>query len=136
MILIGRIPTYQEKAIAFFSDFIMSRRVSRFLIIRIVYRKNINFLGSVEVLETNSRKVPREFILEMKTGQSKEEYLRTLAHEMIHIKQYALGELNEEMSLWHGKKHDSEKIPYAKQPWEIEAHDLSEILLAEYYRSL
>ena len=40
---------------------------------------------------------------------------------MIHVKQYAYDELNSEMTLWRGKKVDPDKIPYAQQPWEIEA---------------
>jgi hypothetical protein len=99
-----------------------------------VYRKTIPFLGAVEILEYNSRNMPREFVIEVKQGQSEEEYFRTLAHEMIHVKQYATGELNEQMDLWMGEVCESDKIAYHKQPWEIEAHDLSEVLLYEYLR--
>ena len=134
MILIGKIPKSHQEALAYFARYLLTPQLLRHIIIRVVYRRNISFLGCVEVLEYNSRNMPREFVVEIKHGQTEEEYLRTLAHEMIHVKQYALGELNEQMDLWLGEKYESDRIAYHKQPWEIEAHDLSEVLLYEYNR--
>ena len=48
-----------------------------------------------------------------------------LAHEMIHIKQYMKGELS--------STHTPKKIPYSKQPWEIEAHAREHELFAKNF---
>jgi hypothetical protein len=50
----------------------------------------------------------------------------------VHIYQYAYGELNEEMSLWKGKKVDQSKIDYFEQPWEKEAAEVGEFLYESY----
>jgi hypothetical protein len=47
-----------------------------------------------------------------------------LAHEIVHCLQYSRGELNEEMTMWRGRRVDADKIPYFEQPWEIEAETL------------
>jgi hypothetical protein len=59
--------------------------------------------------------------------------VRTFGHEMIHVKQIAKGQLkmvphgsNFDM-IWMGKKI-SMKTPYAKRPWEIEAHAKEEAI--------
>lgn len=49
--------------------------------------------------------------------------LSTIAHEMIHVKQYIKGQLSEDTEgyqLWKGK-HVSEGMPYHCLPWEVEA---------------
>ena len=50
----------------------------------------------------------------------------TVAHELVHAKQYIRGELNDTMTRWKKKKvpygpRGGCKIPYARQPWEREA---------------
>jgi predicted metallopeptidase len=76
--------------------------------------------------------MPISFVIEVRQTDSEEEKLKTLAHEMVHVRQYIRGELNEEMSVWRGKKVDSDEIPYAEQPWEIEAESIAHKLYDEY----
>lgn len=67
---------------------------------------------------------PREFELELDSKMPMRKLLVTLCHEMVHVKQYARGELYESerqgMHRWQGKylKQDPD---YWDQPWEIEA---------------
>lgn len=49
-------------------------------------------------------------------------WLSTLAHEMVHVKQFARGELNESLTRWKNKNH--ENTNYWNQPWEKEARRL------------
>lgn len=57
---------------------------------------------------------------------------QTVAHEMIHVKQLAKGQLQYEMrrgkevALWCGKKYDH--LHYYDKPWEKEAFSKSEVL--------
>jgi hypothetical protein len=46
--------------------------------------------------------------------------MRTLVHEMIHVKQFLLQELDEHGIRWYGELYDW--CPYDNQPWEIEAY--------------
>jgi hypothetical protein len=55
------------------------------------------------------------------------ENLRTaLAHELIHVKQYAEGRLADTNlgMFWEGKFIDTNKVKYSDLPWEVEAHAL------------
>ena len=68
---------------------------------------------------------PRQFELEIHKGRRLRRLLETVCHEMVHVKQYARGELYESTiqnkHRWQGKwlAKDPE---YWDRPWEIEAH--------------
>ncbi len=68
---------------------------------------------------------PREFTIRIDSKENKEFILDTLAHEMIHVKQYARGELVDlvrkpKMSRFKGKliSWESKDEPWEKEPWE------------------
>jgi len=46
--------------------------------------------------------------------------LRTLAHELIHARQFWAGELSSDLCAYKGMDHTN--TPYESQPWEVEAH--------------
>ena len=48
--------------------------------------------------------------------------LETIAHEMVHVKQYARRELHPVNETWCGKTYNPKKVSYWDLPWEIEAH--------------
>ena len=72
-------------------------------------------------LETDN---DRTFEIELDKTQSMRNLLETLAHEMVHVKQYARGELYQGTRIakhrWQGK-WISNNLDYWDQPWEIEA---------------
>lgn len=57
-----------------------------------------------------------------------DEMLRTIAHEMVHARQYLRKQLNPYTQAWMGKKPRNYK--YENRPWEKEAHGLE----AELYK--
>lgn len=68
---------------------------------------------------------PREFDIELKKDLPLRTLLETVAHELVHAKQFARGELYQSSITakhrWHGEW--LEKNPdYWDLPWEIEAH--------------
>lgn len=66
----------------------------------------------------------REFEIEMDSDFGRPFMLRTLAHEMVHVKQYARGQLIEmsgPYQKWNGVMFSESKVPYKKLPWEAEA---------------
>ena len=68
---------------------------------------------------------PREFDLEIHCKMALRKVLETVCHEMVHVKQYARGELYQGSRIakhrWQGK-WISNSVEYWDQPWEIEAH--------------
>ena len=120
MILIGKIPKKHSSAIQFYAEKLFTPQKRRHLKLQVQYRKKMNHQGIVIVEDYNALGVPNHFIIELHLD-TEEEMLKTLAHEMIHMLQYAIGELNEEMTCWRGRKVNSDVIPYDEQPWEIEA---------------
>jgi len=59
--------------------------------------------------------------------QTKNELIRTIFHEMVHVKQYVEGDLSHENSdnLWKGEVVD---VPYSDRPWEKEAYEQEEAM--------
>ena len=64
----------------------------------------------------------REFEIELDCTQKLRPLLETLAHEMVHVKQFARRELHPSTDTWYGKTYNPKKISYWDLPWEIEAH--------------
>lgn len=68
---------------------------------------------------------PREFNVEINTDTRLRRILETVGHEMVHVKQFARGELYQSSRTakhrWQGVWMRSEK-DYWDLPWEIEAH--------------
>lgn len=65
----------------------------------------------------------REFEIEIDRKLPLRKLLTTVAHEMVHVKQYARRELHgADGQAWLGKHYNNKKVSYWDQPWEIEAH--------------
>ena len=131
MIVKGKLSKSRLQAIGYFADKLLTKQLSRFIIVNVVFRNKMDHLGLTLVEDYNLMGKPREFTLEIYRKQSKEELLKTLAHELVHVRQYAVGDLNEEATLWQGRSM-ARDLDYHDQPWEIEANDVSEILYEEY----
>jgi hypothetical protein len=74
--------------------------------------------------DTNHRS--KEFTVTVDSTMGKRNMLLALAHEMVHVKQYAKGELKDYLrsnkSKWMSEIIDPAKTDYWDFPWEIEAH--------------
>ena len=68
----------------------------------------------------------RDFTITLNPTLGKRNMLLVIAHEMIHVKQYAKGELKDYVRMnrvkWKGRIYNDNKIDYWELPWEIEAH--------------
>jgi hypothetical protein len=69
-----------------------------------------------------------EVIVTIAKRLSLREMIVTLFHEMIHVHQYASGRL-EHGSKWFGKVYN---CAYEDLPWEIEAHELESVMMAQF----
>ena len=67
----------------------------------------------------------REFEISVEESLGLKAFLLALAHECVHIKQYASRHLvSESLNIdhWMGKRFDSRRVEYWDRPWEIEAY--------------
>lgn len=84
-------------------------------------------LGYCNVLRSKGERCdrPRSFMLEIHKHQPLRKMLETIAHEMVHIKQFASSQLYlsaNGRSRWNMKWINVKKIEYWDLPWEIDAH--------------
>jgi hypothetical protein len=82
---------------------------------------------------------PRKFVMEVDADLSLERTLEMLAHEMVHVKQFATGELVDNPSgktvKWMGKRVSvRDDDGYWTLPWEIEAYGRQPGLFARFCR--
>jgi hypothetical protein len=75
---------------------------------------------------------PRHFLIEMDTWMDQELYIKTLLHELVHLRQWVVGSLRSKRGKMYYGKECVEDIDYWNQPHEIEAREQEETLYLEY----
>jgi len=103
--------------------------------VTITFKKLVYYRGGY--LKTKNSQ-PRNFWIAVNSKNTLEEQLSTLAHECVHLKQYALKELSQRflnvgrrgrwVRVWKGKEYL--RKAYLKRPWEIEARKYQDTLSA------
>lgn len=124
---------YIQRAAAFYAkELITNTRIRNNCFATIRFDGKLTEYGYASVEEYNTKKEPREFLIEIHPGIGAKNILSTLAHEMVHVKQFITGETNDNLSVWRGKKLNSDKIDYWNHPWEIDAHGREMGLLTKF----
>lgn len=145
MVVTGHVSKRVAKAAAFFANKLLTPEVKHNIIVNIKKTRSDKRLGSV-LVEGETSKVhgfveicdyaddgsPIEFDIVIDSRLDEMLFIHTLAHEFVHIKQYALGEMDEEQTHWCGEPVDSEALGYANHPWEHEAQILEVFLVEEF----
>lgn len=111
----------------FCADALFSSKLSNSINLDIEFSRTLykedGILGEIDYDDSNYR--PREFTITVDCTVSKRRIMETIAHEMVHLKQYVKGELLELAKCgsvrWQNQLVDS-KINYWDLPWEVEAH--------------
>ena len=119
-------------ATRFFASELLSKKMMPHISVDIVMKTKIPDLGQCVVTFHNDYYVPREFEIQLRRHRSIANTLKTLAHEMVHVKQFAKRELKVDHTKWKGEYIDVGQIEYADYPWEIEASSLECILYNLY----
>lgn len=80
---------------------------------------------------------PRTFEIEIKKGLTLYDLVSTVCHEMVHVKQYARGELKQldAGSKWKSKII-SDDTEYMEQPWEKEAFRMERDLAIQCFEEI
>lgn len=130
-----RNPKLEQELISaakFYTKELLTKKMYKHVFLEIVIKNNIKDLGNCCITFYNDWYKAREFEIELKTTRSRKKMLQTLAHEIVHLKQFAKGELNSANDKWRGQSIDCDVVSYHDLPWEVEASSLEYILYAMY----
>ena len=97
------------------------------------FHKKMKTCGETEVdSDVTDKGKYKEFSLYIKKSKDFDDMLQTIAHELVHVKQYMNGTMNFGKDLnhtiWNKKIFNEKKISYWELPWEIEAYGLEKCL--------
>ena len=122
-----------DEAARFFAAQLLHARTVQNIQLDIEIVRSLDVEG--ECISEDDRKNPRYFTVRIKRAPI-EEMIKVLAHEMVHVKQYAKNELGKELTMARGGKGlrivtrwmgefwapKSKEDAYWDAPWEIEAY--------------
>jgi len=141
-----KIKPKQEEYLRSLSTFVLDKFFTQpkkdRLEITVVFKKNLfkqtSQYGNCIWMDQHYR--PEEFEIEIDPDQSIQLLLNTLAHELVHVKQWAKGEyyqLQREKHVYKfcSKRFDTNKVDYWDTPWEIEAHGRAIGLVVQWTRA-
>lgn len=124
----GRCPISHKELVVAASDFymctLMSKHIVRKIKLDIIITRRERMggdEGSCVVIDSDGANNPRWFEIELQSKTNRKTLLYNLAHEIAHVKQFALKELNDGQTKWQGKYIDDKKVDYWDLPWEIDA---------------
>lgn len=122
-------------ATAFFAKYLMGDRLSKNLDIELLF-ENQGKMAEGHCSPTEHSRNPRSFEIGINPKLRRYKMLQCLAHEMVHVKQYARGELSNELitAKWQGKvfKLTNSFEDYLNLPWEVEAYGRDRALYLFY----
>jgi len=115
-----------KEAAIFYGEYLLGKKLAEKVSLTIEFDKHEdmdNDYAYCDYIDEN----PKWFVITINRTLSKKDTLMALAHEMVHVKQYAKGELKDlsrpaRMTKWMGEKFIPEEMDYWEQPWEVEAY--------------
>jgi hypothetical protein len=121
-----------KAALNFYAETLMHKNLCKNIQLRVCFNND----GENTTMWEDDNVRPREFTITIGSNMGYQNTFLTLAHEMVHVKQYAMGELRDVMrgptpQRWHNKSYNAEDVEYWDLPWEIEAYGREKGL---YYR--
>ena len=124
---------FVQRATQFFAkELITNSRIRNNCHVEIRFDNKLTEYGYASIVDYNSRKKPRNFLIEIHSKLGSRRILSTLSHEMVHIKHYIEGETNDQLTTWRGKKINPDEVDYWIQPWEIDAYGRETGLLTKF----
>lgn len=124
-----------KKATIFFAELVLGKRLAKNIAVDI-------FLEDLLFSEAFCHAIPfgraiRDFEISINKNLSRKSILRALAHEMVHVRQFAHGKLkfiDIDVSKWGKRVYRHSYSNYFKLPWEVEAHKLETELFKAYLK--
>lgn len=116
---------YATMAVRSFAKQLGISRLKTNIVVRMHSKVHVGELGTEGLCEPVDR---RNFIIDVALFGN---WLSILAHEMVHVKQFATDEMDTGLTRWKSNKY-CENIDYWDQPWEKEARKLQHKMVAEF----
>lgn len=114
-----------EKAARFYADRLLHSRTKATIDLQITFKKSKKILGDGWCDWEDKSHKPRVFLIALDRSLSQKKMLLALAHEMVHLKQFATGEMKDMAKgntvKWRGEIMSRDGL-YWDHPWEIEAY--------------
>ena len=127
---------YRKRTCKDVTDWFLSKFLPRHKIyLQIVHRglKREGAYGYCGVIGESRR--PRDFLIELDAHMPEELYIKTLLHELVHLRQWVVGSLRFRYGKMCYCKEPVEKYEYWHQPHEVEAREQENILYLKYLLS-
>lgn len=128
-----------KQAVEFYCTKLMSKRMCNTLDINVIFKKKLDDDEDYEAFCDFHGKEDslRSFTVELKKGLTVRDTLTYLAHECVHVKQFATGEMKDGTvyaihTKWKGKEINEQKVDYWDFPWEIEAYGREKGLFSKF----
>jgi hypothetical protein len=125
-----RFRPFVKRAALFYAEQLLTPRTLENFTLRIKFNSKLDAYGYASATEFSPSNKPRQFEIELHPGIGASDILKTLAHEMVHVKQYIKGDVNMKLTRWKGMRVDD--VDYWTQPWEIEAHGYESGLFTKF----
>ena len=122
-----------KDAAKFFAEQLMDPRMVRNLQLDIEHNRRLDVEG--ECVNEDDTRNRRWFTITLRGKRDDDDMIKTLAHEMVHVKQYAKNEMSKQLRVTKGKGFElatkwkgepwrpkSKEDGYWDSPWEIEAY--------------
>lgn len=127
-----------HEACDFFAERLLSPQMRKNVNVDVIFLKGLlkeeKMYGWCDYVDNNLK--PRYFEIGIDPSLSRVRMIRTLVHELVHVKQFVYGELRDYVhkeTHWCGSYVDP-RTPYRKKPWEKEAFRMQNELAAEWFR--
>lgn len=124
---------YRKRICASVTDWFMTKFMPRHVIdLRILHRglKREFVYGWCDFEDDYKR--PRAFLIELQSHMDQESYIKTLLHELVHVRQWVFGNLRQKRGKMYYGSTSLEDLDYEDQPHEIEAREQENILYLQY----
>lgn len=130
-----------KKAVRFYAEQLLGRRLASNIHLKVKFNNKElkgGYYGFCDWI--CDRPLPRNFVITIDPNLSKRMMLLVLAHEMVHVKQYARGELKDLLRSnkvkFLGEVYDDELMSYWSHPWEKEARLLEKELYHSFRQTI
>jgi hypothetical protein len=127
-----RFRPYVKRAILFYAQELLTAKMMENIFIKVKFNRDIGEVyGYASVEERTDAGKARSFLIEMNPKIGGRNILKSLGHEMVHIKQYAYSETDDTLTRWKGTRV-AENLDYWIQPWEVEAYGMESGLFRKF----
>ena len=122
----------EDVTIWFLNKFLPRHKVN----VEILHRglKRDGVYGWCDIVDESYR--PRRFLIEIDTYLQEELYIKTLFHELTHLKQWVVGSLRQKRGKMYYYTELVEDYDYEDQPHEVIARIEEELLYAQYIKEV